>query len=287
MLTLTSTTSVGRLINLSVNAVTGSGNQLMTVGFVTGGGGTSGSQSLLIRASGPALIPYGVTGTLPDPQLTVFNSADTSIASNAGWGTPASNVAPVEAAEANTQAGLVYGSTSSLDSATVQTLGSGAYTVQVSGKSGDSGRTLAEVYDDTLAGTYALSTPRLINVSCRIQVSAGSSLTEGFIIGGSTSKTVLIRAIGPGLTQYGISAVMPDPQLTIYNNAGTAIASNVGWGGDPQLTTVMTAVGSQPNPPASADSVALLTLAPGSYTAVAQSASGTAGDVLVDIYEVP
>ena len=112
------------------------------------------------------------------------------------------------------------------------------------------------------------------------------------VVGGSwglaiVGLTVLIRAIGPGLTQYGISGVMPDPQLMIYNSADSVIASNVGWGGDPQLTTVMNAVGSQPNPPASADSVALLTLAPGSYTAVAQSASGTAGDVLVDIYEVP
>ena len=63
--------------------------------LLTGGAGTSGSQTVLIRASGPALIPYGVTGVLPDPESTVFNNADTAIASNAGWGTPPSNVAPV------------------------------------------------------------------------------------------------------------------------------------------------------------------------------------------------
>jgi len=287
ILVVTTTSNPGRLINLSVNAFDGTGNQAMTVGFVTGEAGTSGSQTLLIRASGPALIPYGVTGVLPDPQLTVFNG-QTSIATNAGWGAPASNVALVQAAEANTGAGLVFGSTSSLDSAVVLSLAPNpGYTVQIAGASGDSGRTLAEVYDDTPTGTYALSTPRLINVSCRIQVATSSSLTEGFIVGGTTSKTVLIRAIGPGLTQYGVSGVMPDPELTVYDSHQNVIASDIGWGGDPQLTTVMNAVGSLPNPPASADSVVLLTLAPGAYTAVASSVSGAAGDVLVDIYEVP
>lgn len=69
LLTVTTTTNPGRLIDLSVNTVAGSGSQLMTMGFVTGGAGTTGSQTLLIRASGPALTAYGVTGAMPDPQL--------------------------------------------------------------------------------------------------------------------------------------------------------------------------------------------------------------------------
>ncbi len=288
VVSIISTSNPGRLINLSVNAKVNPsiGIPDLIMGFVTGGSGTTGSQTLMIRAGGPALVPYGVSGVLPDPELTVFNGS-TSIASNAGWETPSSNVALVNAAQANTGAGLVYANTSSLDSAVVLSLGaSPGYTVQVDGKAGDSGQTLAEVYDDTPANTYFLTTPRLVNLSCRITVPANGSLTDGFYIGGATSKTVLIRAIGPGLAAYGVSGAMSDPVLTV-NAGSTVIATNSGWGSDPQLTAAMTAVSAQPNPPAIGDSVVLVTLAPGSYTAVATSAGGSAGNVLLDIYEVP
>ncbi len=279
----------GRLVNLSVNAKVNLsiGIPNLIMGFVTGGSGTTGSQALMIRAGGPALIPYGVSGVLADPELTVFNGS-ASIASNAGWGTPSSNIALVNAAQANTGAGLVYTNTASLDSAVVLSLAaSPGYTVQVDGKNGDSGQTLAEVYDNTLANTYTLATPRLVNLSCRITVPANGSLTDGFYVGGSTAKTVLIRAIGPGLSAYGITGAMSDPVLTV-NAGSTVIATNSGWGGDPQLAAAMNSVSAQPNPPQVHDAVVLLTLQPGqSYTAVATSASNTAGNVLVDIYEVP
>jgi len=287
-LTVSSTSNPGRLVNLSVNAKLNPavGTPELIMGFVTGGSGTSGSQSLMIRAAGPTLSSYGVTGVLPDPELTAYNGS-TSIANNAGWGTPSSNVALVNAAQANTFAGLVYTNTASLDSAVVLSLAPNpGYTVHVDGKSGDSGQTLAEVYDNTPLGTYALTTPRLVNLSCRITVPANGSLTDGFYIGGTTSKTLLIRAIGPGLTQYGVSGAMQDPQITLYSSS-TAIATNAGWGGYAQLTAAMTAVYATPNPPATGDSVILVTLPPGSYTAVATSVSGVAGNVLLDIYEVP
>ena len=282
------TATPGRMINLSVNAKVNpsQGISNLTMGFVTGGSGTSGSQSLLIRAGGPALIPYVGNTVLVDPELKVFDSAQVQIASNAGWGTPSSNVALVNAAQANTGAGLVYANTASLDSAVVLSLAaSPGYTVQVDGKNGDAGTTLAEVYDNTPANTYTLATPRLVNLSCRITVPANGSLTDGFIINGSTAKTVLIRAIGPGLTQFGVSGAMSDPVLTVYNGS-TVIASNSGWGGDPQLSAALTVAQAQPNPPQAKDCVVLLTLAPGSYTAVATSSSGASGNVLVDIYEI-
>ncbi len=283
-LTVAPSGNPGRLVNLSVNAVVASE---LIMGFVTGGAGTAGSQTLLIRAAGPALVPYGVTGVLPDPEFKVFNPQGVQIASNAGWGSPAGNPASVSLAQSNTGAGLVFGNASSLDSAAVLSLpASPGYTVHVDGRSGDSGRTLAEVYDDTPANAYTPSTPRLVNLSCRIQVPAGGGLTNGFYIGGSTSKTVLVRAVGPGLAAYGVTGPMPDPVLTL-NNGSTAIASNAGWGADPQIAAAMAAVGALPNPLQAGDSALLITLTPGSYTAVAASAGGAAGGVLLDIYEVP
>ena len=292
-LSVISTSDPGRLINLSVNTAITAGNELLTLGFVTGGAGTTGSQNLLIRASGPALAPYlpaGVT-PMPDPELTVLNPADVPIYFNAGWaGTPA-NEAAVTAADAATEA-FALTNPASKDSATVVSLPSGGpgYTVQVGSVSSSAGTTLAELYDYTPAGTYTATTPRLVNMSSKFQVVTKGILTVGFTIGGSTSKTVLIRASGPALAPYvgpGV-ALMPDPQLSVFNVADSVIAFNAGWGGNPQVSAVAQAIGAFAyTNPSSADSAVLLTLTPGPYTAQASSASGTAGTTLVEVYEVP
>jgi len=286
VLTVSSISNPGRLINLSVYTLDGPGDQLLTMGFVIGGSGTSGAQTLLIRASGPALLGYGVPNVLADPSLAVLSGA-TTVASNDNWGTPSSNQAAVTTADAATGAFLWYDPTS-LDAALVATLAPNpGYTVQVSGNGSGMGNTLAEVYDDTAPGTYSVTTPRLINMSCRQEVMADGVLEAGFTIGGSTAKTVLIRASGPALGAYGVTGVMPDPTLTVYRGS-TSIASNTGWGGDPNITTAGNSVGAFGlTNPASADSALLVTLPPGSYTAVASSVSGTAGIALVEVYDVP
>ena len=207
-LNVISTTNVGRLINLSVNTVASS-TQVLTVGFQVGGSST-GSQPLLIRATGPALANLGVAATIPDPTLSVLNSSAVVINSNDNWGTPASNVAIITAADTATFA-FPLTNTGSLDAALLTPLAPGGYTVKVSGNGATGGTTLAEVYDDT--ATYTLASPRLVNVSCNDFVSTGGSLTAGFQVGGVTSKTVLIRATGPALAALGVSGTMPDPQL--------------------------------------------------------------------------
>jgi hypothetical protein len=289
LLAVTSTANPGRLINLSVNTTAGK-NQVLTVGFVTGGAGTSGSESLLIRATGPALTAFGVPGILADPTLTVF-SGQTAVASNDNWGTPASNQSAVTIADGATGA-FPLSDPASLDAALVISLLSGqGYSVQVSGNGAASGTALAEIYDNTPAASYTPASPRLVNVSALNQVAAGGFLTAGFVVRGATSKTVLIRATGPALAAFGVPGTMPDPQIALHtsvNGQDSVIASNAGWGGDPQLTTVSTAVGAFAIAnAASKDSVLVATLTPGSYTAVASSVSGAAGAVLIEVYEVP
>jgi hypothetical protein len=198
----------------------------------------------------------------------------------------------VTAAETNTYAyPLAAGS---LDSAMVSTLAPALYSVQVTGNPNGTatGLALAEVYDDTPTGTYTVTTPRLINLSCLAQVNAGnaSNLTAGFVIGGTTAKTVLIRAWGPALTPapFSISGAMPDPELQVYNSSSGLLASNAGWGGNAQIVAAGSLVydyaWSNAN---SADSAVLITLPPGNYTAQASSFSGTAGTTLVEVFEVP
>ena len=67
--------NIGRLVNISCRATVGTGGNILIAGFVVGGAGTSGEESLLIRGSGPALVPFGVTGTLPDPQLQLYSGS--------------------------------------------------------------------------------------------------------------------------------------------------------------------------------------------------------------------
>ena len=286
-LSVSPTTDIGRLVNFSTLAPVAE-NQMLTVGFFTGGAGTRGTQNLLVRAIGPALAGMGLGDVLADPMLTLF-SGSTAIDFNDGWGASAANQASVTAADSAVFA-FPLTDPKSLDAALVTALGAGGYTAQIGG-GGASGYVLTEVYDNTPAGAYTLSTPRLINISCRAQIAAGGSMTAGFVIGGTTSKTVLVRVSGPALAAFGVAGFMPDPQLALHtsvNGVDTILALNAGWGGDPQITAMSGAVSAFPfTNPASHDSVVLATLAPGSYTAVASSVSGTAGVVMIEVYEVP
>ena len=276
----------GRLINLSVLSLDGPGSQLLTLGFVNGGSGTTGSQNLLIRGSGPTLPSFGVANVLPDPVITVFQGSNT-VVTNDNWGSTPANVTAIMTADTATGA-FAFASTSSLDAAVVQSLPSvaGGYTVQVTDKNSATGNTLAEVYDYT--PNYTVTSPRLINLSCRQFVAANGILTAGFVIGGSTSVKVLVRASGPTLTGYGVQGVMPDPKVTVFDNTGKVLSTNSGWAGSAAITAANSATGAfQFSSSTSKDSAVVLTLAPGSYTAQAASATGTAGVSLVEVYEVP
>ena len=279
-------TNPGRLINLSVLSLDGPGSQLLTIGFVNGGGGTSGAQNLLIRGGGPSIASFGVSPVLPDPVITLFQGSAT-VVTNDNWGSTPANATAVTTAGSATGA-FPFSSTSSLDSAVVQALPgvAGGYTVQVAGKNADTGKTLAEIYDYT--SNYSITSTRLINLSCKQLVPASGKLTAGFVIGGNTSLKVLIRASGPTLTTYGVPGVMPDPRVTVYDSSANVLASNTGWAGSATISAANTATGAfQFTSATSKDSAAVLTLIPGSYTVDATSATGTAGVTLIEVYEVP
>jgi hypothetical protein len=274
----TSTTDIGRLTNLSTRAQVGTGGNILIAGFAVSG---SGNEPLLARASGPALAPLGVTGTLPDPQLQLY-SGSTVLATNNGWA--GSTAISSEAASVGA---FAWSSPTSHDSALATSLGAGSYTAQVSGQSGDTGVALAEVYDVTPAGTFTSASPHLTNLSARVQVGTGGNvLIAGFAIGGSSAVTVLIRASGPALVPLGVTGVLPDPQLQLFSGQ-TLLAGNFGWGGNAQISTRAASVGAFAwGSTTSNDSALLITLPPGSYTAEVSGQAGDTGDALVEVYEV-
>lgn len=263
------------LANLSSSGFVGSGANNLVVGFTIGG---LGSKQVLFRGIGPSLAEFGVTGTLALPQLTLFNGNSVPIASNAGWaGSPS-------LAAVFTQVGAFALPVNSNDAAITQTLPVGGGTAQVSGANDSTGVSLAEIYDADLT----TSASRLINLSARAQVGAAAvPLVAGFVISGNTAETVLLRGIGPGLSQFGLSGTLNTPALTLYNHSGAIVASNSGWGGSALLSTAFSQVGAFSLPVGSADAALLQTLAPGNYTAQLSNADSTAGLGMVEIYEVP
>jgi hypothetical protein len=97
---------------------------------------------------------------------------------------------------------------------------------------------------------------------------------------------LLIRGIGPGLTQFGVSGVLAAPQIILFNSLSQAIGSNAGWGGGSTLAAAFAQVGAFTLPTTSADSAMLVTLPPGAYTVQLSGANGTSGISLIELYEL-
>lgn len=85
--------------------------------------------------------------------------------------------------------------------------------VQVNGVGGATGTVIAELYDAIQSNTFTTTPPRLINVSVLEQINASEILRAGFVIGGATSRQVLIRTIGPTLAvaPFDVGGAMTDP----------------------------------------------------------------------------
>ncbi|MDQ2918486.1 MAG: M10 family metallopeptidase domain-containing protein [Verrucomicrobiota bacterium] len=127
------------------------------------------------------------------------------------------------------------------------------------------------------------STPRLANISTRMKVGTGDQvLIGGFIINGSTSKQLLLRASGPSLAASGLSGAMQDPVLELHDSAGNIIAQNDDWQSGTQAAAI-SASGLAPNNPA--EPAIIVTLQPGSYTAIVKGKNNTQGIALVEAYE--
>ena len=190
-----------RVQNLSTRGTVSTGDNVLINGFIITG---NDPKMVVLRALGPSLSDFGVSGALADPILSVYNSSGTVIASNDNWQTDIGSafmaengIAPSNPAES---------------AALVQNLAPGAYTVVVRGQNSTQGISLAEVYEFTSPGLNSL----LGNVSGRSFVGTGDNvLISGFIIGDVEKATVVVRALGPSLAAFGVSGVLSDPTLTI------------------------------------------------------------------------
>jgi len=259
------------LANLSALVPSGGAAGTPAFGLTVSGAGT---KSLLLRAIGPTLANFGVTGAMADPNLTVYQGS-TIIGANDNWN---ASLAPVFAA-----VGAFALPVGSKDAAIQVTASAGNLTGSVGATDGGSGTVLMEVYD-TAPGTA----PNLSNLSARGYVATGASVTAGFVVSGTGSVQVLLRGVGPALASLGVSGVLPDPALTLYQGS-TILASNQGWSSAADSALVQAAAaqtGAFSLSSGSKDSAVLVTLQPGAYTLAVSGASGDAGTALAELYLV-
>jgi hypothetical protein len=254
-----------RLSNISTRGQVQTGDNVMIGGFIIGG---ATPKTVVVRARGPSLAQFGVPGVLANPQLQLF-SGQTPIASNDNW-QQASNLAAIQASG--------FAPTDANESAILATLGPGAYSAIVTGAGGSTGVAIVEVFE-----VNATSTP-LVNISTRGRVLTGDDvMIGGFVIQGNGPQTVVVRARGPSLSQFGVPGVLANPQLQLFQGQ-TPIASNDNW---QQASNVPAIIASGQAPTNTNESTILMTLQPGAYSAIVSGANGSTGVGIVEVFTVP
>ena len=262
------TPSSSHLANISTRLNVGVNDDVLIGGFIVRG---PVPKRMILRAIGPSLTGAGVTGAMANPTLELHDSTGAAIATNDNWQTSgqASEISASGLAPRNP-----------LESAIVATLQPGSYTAIVRGVNNTTGIALVEGYELDSTAT------RLVNVSTRGHVGVGNDvLIGGFIVTGSDSKTVIVRAIGPslGTGAHPLPGVLVNPVLELHDGSGNLLSSNDDWVNSPQHAAI---VASGLAPPNSLESAILTTLSPGNYTAIVRGVNNATGIGLVELYDL-
>jgi len=136
----------------------------------------------------------------------------------------------------------------------------------------------------TKAASLAFNTTHLANLSARAVVGS-SNLTVGFVSSGTSAKSILLRGDGPSLANYGVTGVLSNPVLNLFNGTGASLGSNSSWGASSSLSNLFTQVGAFPLTSSSVDAALNQSLNSGSYTAVLSGANSSTGAAMIEIYD--
>ena len=270
---VTVVTNPVHLANISTRAVVGTLDAALIGGFIVRG---DAPKRVVIRALGPSLNVNGVPvpGSLQDPTLEVHDGTGALIASNNNWQDDPNSQGVIDAGVAPTLPN---------ESALLLTLPANstglAYTAVVQGAGGTTGVGLVEAYDiDSSPGSSVL------NISTRSDVQTGDNvLIGGFIVYGTGTQRVLMRAIGPSLGG-AVANPLSDPTLTLYDAQGVQIDFNDNWQDNPVKDEIIASTIPPTDPK---ESAVLQDLVPGSYTAIVRGAGTTTGTGLVEAYALP
>jgi N-acetylneuraminic acid mutarotase len=256
---------LGRLANISTRAFVQTGDNVMIGGLIVTG---SGPKKLILRAIGPSLSDFGIADALQDPVLELHDSTGALIASNNNWMDASNRQAMLDSGLAPSH---------NLESAILTTLNPGAYTAVIRGVNNGTGTAVVEAYDLDLTASSKFG-----NISTRAFAQTGNDvMIGGLIITGSGSEIVVVRAIGPSLTQLGVANALADPMLELRDRNGALIASNDNWIAAPNKQAI---IDSSLAPGKNLESAILTSLNPGSYTAIVRGANNGVGVAVVEVF---
>jgi uncharacterized repeat protein (TIGR03803 family) len=248
--------------NISTRLPTGTGDNVLIGGFIITG---TQPKKVIVRGIGPSL---PLAGALADPTLELHGPGAFVTITNDNW--KDTQQAAIEAT------GIPP--TNNLESAIVATLpaNNSAYTAILAGKNGGTGIGVVEAYDLDQAADS-----RLANISTRGFVDTGdNALIGGFISGPNT--TVVVRAIGPSLTQFGIQNALMDPTLELRDSNGVLVRSNNDWKDTQQAQIQATGLA----PTNDRESALIQVLTSGNYTAIVRGVGNTTGVAVVEAYNL-
>jgi hypothetical protein len=267
----------GQLLNISTRTEVLQGDRVLIGGFIISG---TDPKKVIVRGMGPSL---SVNGPLADPTLELhrLDQGNTTLATNDNWKI---NDQTGQSQEAQVQATTIPPS-NDLESAIVTTLTPGSYTAILAGKNGGTGVGVVEVYD--LAQS---ANSRLGNISSRGFVDTGDNvMIGGFIAGGPSgaSAKVLVRALGPSLTNSGVAGALDDPTLELHDENGGILATNDNWKTRPDGSSQQAEIEATTLPPSNdMESALVRLLPPGHYTAIVRGINNSTGVGLVEIYNL-
>jgi hypothetical protein len=273
---------ISTLGNISTRAFVQTGDNVVIGGFIIQG---AEAKRVVIRAIGPELTQYGVPNALANPTLELHDGTGALIASNNNWvATIIGGIITSDQVAAIRASGYAPGDPR--ESAMIVNLPPGNYTAIVRGVANTTGVALAEVYDLSPAPNSLLG-----NISTRSFVQTGDNvMIGGVIVQGTQPKRVIVRAIGPELTQYGVPNPLADPTLELHDSTGALIASNDNWqhtiiGGIITRDQVQDIMNSGHAPTEPSESAIIADLPPGNYTAIVRGVNNTTGVALVEVYD--
>ena len=286
--------------NISTRGFVQTGNNVLIGGFIVHG---TEPKTVILRAIGPELSRYGVPNALANPTLALYNSSGVLIAQNNDWGQTLiggiitsdqvqaildSGHAPENPNESAIIANLQPNNYTAIVRAAVPTPTPGSSaTPTPTPANNTTGVALVEVYDLSPSLRSLLG-----NISTRSLVETGDDvMIGGFIVQGTVPKKVIIRAIGPELSQYGVPHPLADPTLQLHDGAGALIASNDNWrhtiiGGIITQDQVQNIQNSGHAPADPSESAIIANLPPGNYTAIVRGVNNTTGVALVEVYDL-
>ena len=258
-----------QLFNISTRLHVGAGDNVGIGGLIITG---LAPKKVILRAIGPSLLGSGLNDVLADPILELRDTGGGLITANDNWRddeASASELITIGLAPAN-----------DAESALIITLLPGHYTAIIGGNNGTTGLALVEVYDGDLAADSQLA-----NISTRGFVGTNDRvLIGGFVIGGNgrANGRVVIRAIGPSLSAFGVTGALQNPVLALKNANGSTVMSNDDWQEAQELEINQTGLA----PAEMRESALVTSLSDGHYTAIVSGQGDATGVAVVEVYIV-